>query len=227
MNKSDIHSIALSEEQVTGDHVHTKFIPMSYLKANIKKSLWQKNKKRHNIGDIYQSIERYGFLDFPKWDRNLNGGKGGFVLGNGRAKTLISLLVELMEQGAEPPRGIPVNTETGEWCIPINFGLDAKSEAEAMAFAIDHNNLTMSGGDFSAHDFARMWDGDYVDLLQELANSNVLPVSVDAEDLAAMIANLNPSFGASDDNQGDLDHTKPKEINCICPSCDYEFIKQM
>ena len=51
----------------------------------------------------------------------------------------------MRQEGKEAPRGIAV-LEDGEWVVPIIFGVDAASKAAAVAFAIDHNNLTLLGG---------------------------------------------------------------------------------
>ncbi len=161
------------------DRLRLEYIPLS------QAVLWDKNPKAHDIGGIVESIRRYGFKDPPKFEPALNGGRGGFAEGNGRTIALRMM----RQQGEQPPRGIAV-TENGEWAIPVLFGVDAESEAAAQAYAIDHNNLTMAGGEFAAWDMARMWDDSYTDLLQELAAEDWLPVSVDGDDLDALLANV-------------------------------------
>ena len=89
-------------------------------------------------------------------------------------------------QGREPPRGIAVDDE-GEWHVPIQFGVNARSRAAAEAYAIDANNLTMTGGDFTVWDVGRMWDEGYTGMLEGLAGADELPVSVDGDDLDALL----------------------------------------
>lgn len=127
---------------------------------------------------------RYGFLDPPRWDKNLNQGTGGIVEGNGRLETLFWMF----KQGQSTPRGIAVDTD-GEWCVPVLFGLDAESEATAAAYSIDHNNLTLAGGDgFTALDVSRLYEPEaYTKLLQELAEVEMLPISVDLDDLNLLL----------------------------------------
>jgi hypothetical protein len=216
---TSIDSIGLDAADVLGEFVTTKFIPLSYIKEHLKGIFWKKNAKKHDIGSLRQSIEKYGFLDFPKWDINLNDGAGGIVTGNGRTNTLIGLLIELSASGEEPPRGIPISRDSGEWCVPVNFGVDAPSESIAQAYAIDHNNLTMMGGDFSLSDIKRMWDNDYTSLLTEISNQGVLPVTVDADDIATLLAGEAAKPPPEDfDEYGDDIKTDHQ-----CPSCGYQW----
>lgn len=138
--------ISLSVEQVTGESVQIRFLPLSAV-TNLSKVLWAKNAKKHDLKGVLESIERYGFIDPPKWDSQLNDGDGGLIYGNGRTATIVGALIEAKRLGHEPPRGIPTAIDSGEWCIPVKFGVDSESEAMAMAAAIDHNNLTLSGSD--------------------------------------------------------------------------------
>jgi hypothetical protein len=115
--------ISLSAEQVVGESVQIRFVPLSAI-TNLSKVLWKKNAKKHDLKGVLKSIERYGFIDPPKWDVNLNEGKGGLIYGNGRTSTIVSVLLEAQRLGYEPPRGIPTAIDSGEWCIPVKFGVD-------------------------------------------------------------------------------------------------------
>ena len=42
--------------------------------------------------------------------------------------------------------------------MPVNFGVDAKSKAAAVAFAVDHNNLGLLGGNLDFTDLVSIWD---------------------------------------------------------------------
>lgn len=149
-------------------------------------SRWRRNPKLHDIGAIVESIRRHGFIDPPGWDSTLNGGVGGLLYGNGRDEAL-----EWMHaQGDKPPRGIQVDSD-GMWLVPVKVGVDQVSEVEAEAAAIAHNNLSLSGGDFTPFDMARMWDASYTDILAGLATADALPITVDGDALDALLAGIN------------------------------------
>jgi hypothetical protein len=129
----------MSEEKL-----ELRYIPLAQAK------LWDDNPKRHDIEALMRSIEKHGFGDPPKYDSQLD----GLVYGNGRTEAL----ERLRANGSDPPRGI-AKLEDGEWALPVIFGVDAASRAAAVAFAVDHNNLTLLGGDDV--DFSKllaMWD---------------------------------------------------------------------
>jgi len=148
--------------------------------------VWRDNEKRHDMQSLAASIERYGFQEPAKFDAKLHRRgqevddepQGAIKSGNGRVEA-----VAWMEaQGKDLPRGCGVNVD-GEWVLPMLFGTDARSGAVAQAYAIDANNLTLSGGDFDGFDMARLWGPGYVKLLEGL---DELPVSVDAEMLSSL-----------------------------------------
>ncbi len=152
-----------------------EYIPLSRV------MLWDQNPKLHDLGSLTESITKYGFKDPPKYEPELNGGKGGIAAGNGRIITLRMM----RDQGHPRPGGIDEDDTTHEWAVPILFGVDAKSEAAAKAYAITHNNLTMAGGDYTPFDMALMYDETYIPLLQDF-DLDDLPVTVDAETLDAL-----------------------------------------
>ncbi|MCL4296177.1 MAG: hypothetical protein KJ077_10635 [Anaerolineae bacterium] len=140
---------------------------------------WERNPKKHDIPKLAEAITKNGFQVPPKFDATLNDGQGGLVFGNGRTHALKFL----KDQNAPLPSGIDV-TEDGDWAIPVLFGVDQASQTAAVTFAIDHNNLTMAGGDFTAIYMTQMWDeAAYVQLLKEQNAEGWLPVTVDAIDL--------------------------------------------
>lgn len=200
--------ISLSVEQITGESVQIRFLPLSAV-TNLSKVLWKKNAKKHDLKGVLESIERYGFIDPPKWDSQLNDGDGGLIYGNGRTATIVGALIEAKRLGHEPPRGIPTAIDSGEWCIPVKFGVDSESEAMAMAAAIDHNNLTLSGSDLDIEQMSKIWDEDYVALLRSIADQNVMPVTVDEDDLATLLLCLD-SPRVEPDGFGDEPDTHEK-----------------
>jgi hypothetical protein len=157
------------------DELTIRYVPLSTV------ALWERNPKRHSIGDLAASIERYGFKEIPKYEPRLNNGQGGIVAGNGRIETLAAL----HQQGKPAPRGII--EQDGEWLVPVTFGVDAASQEEAEAYGIDSNNLSLSGGDFTAWDMSRLWGEGYTDILAGLATADALPITVDGDALDGLL----------------------------------------
>lgn len=100
-----------------------------------------------------------------------------------------------------PPRGVLLNEETGQWAIPVLFGLDANSLSAAERFALDHNNLTMAGGDFTSHNMMHhLYNPDtYLSILDRLNVNDQLPITVGDEDIKNMKASLAGVFDNNDD----------------------------
>ncbi len=147
---------------------------------------WERNPKKHDVGAVWQSIQKHGFRDPMAFDSKLNDGRGGIVEGNGRSH----VLKEMMLAKEAAPRGIVAGAD-GEWMVPVLFGVDAESERAAEAYGVDHNNLVLSGGDFSNVDIAKLWDETpYAALLADLAQFEELPISVDGEDVDDLIARI-------------------------------------
>jgi hypothetical protein len=159
----------------SGDLLTLRYVPLSAAK------LWDRNAKLHDIGALATSIALHGFRDPPAYDAALD----AFVEGNGRTEALQWMYA----QGRDRPRGIGLDTKTDEWCIPVLFGVDAKSRLAAERYGIDHNNLVLAGGDFTAIDMAKNWGPGYLQIVQEMAEAKQLPVSVQAEDVQALVAN--------------------------------------
>jgi hypothetical protein len=141
-------------------------------------ALWDVNPKRHDEAGLRRSIMRYGFRDAPIYDATL----GALAAGNGRTKVAAAMFRE----GAEPPEY--VIARGGRWMIPVQMGGDAANMDEAVAFAVDHNNLTLGPG-FSAIEVARLWDDDgYRGVLGGLAEVEQLPATVDPTAIQAIEA---------------------------------------
>jgi hypothetical protein len=68
------------------------------------------------------------------------------------------------------------------------------------------------------------WDND---MLRQLSEEHDVAPWFEAEDLASLGIE-SPDFApGTEDDQGQLDQTQPKEVDCVCPSCGHEFIKQI
>jgi ParB-like chromosome segregation protein Spo0J len=97
--------------------------------------------------------------------------------------------------------------------------LDHLSDRQRRAYILADNKLALNAG----------WD---IDMLQselgELRDFDVdLSVLGWAEDELANLIDKPFEFEpASEDEQGRLDERKTEEIDCVCPACGHEFIKQ-
>jgi hypothetical protein len=176
---------------------------------------WERNPKLHNLDEIIAAIQKYGFQDPPAWDATLNNGEGGLKHGNGRTEAL-----EVMFNRQMPvPDGIV--EQDGEWTMPIVFGNDLPNENVAMAYAIDHNNLTLLGGSLSPMQASKMYDQrDYAALSAELIRIKAEPVTVSPEDAKALARGIlgrevtgEPVQGYDDDEE-DADRQLEK-INTV------------
>lgn len=163
----------------TEDRLELRYVPVATVVE------WERNAKKHDVGALWESIQRHGFRDPSAFDVRLNEGRGGIVEGNGRSH----VLKEMQTAGEPTPRGILV--EDDKWLMPVLFGLDAESERAAEAYGIAHNNLTLMGGDFGPLDINRLWEPvEYAELLANLAAHDELPVGIDGEDVDALIGQL-------------------------------------
>lgn len=202
------------------DLLSLKYIPIS------QAELFDNNAKLHSLDQIIQSITRYGFKSACKWEGKLNDGRGGIVAGNGR----VEALRVMEERGDDLPIGI-AQDETGEWCVPVLFGVEAESEAIAQAYALDDNNLTLLGGDLALTDLKKLYNQELLmSELEELAQSGNLPVTFDndfVEDSLQFLSGNDSSY----DNEEDSDRSEPtKEIDTDdnkfqhqCPKCQFKF----
>ena len=202
------------------DLLTLRYIPIS------QAELFDNNAKLHNLDQIIQSIARYGFKSACKWESTLNDGRGGIVAGNGR----VEALREMERRGDELPIGI-AQDETGEWCVPVLFGVEAESEAIARAYALDDNNLTLLGGDFAVADLMKLYDPELLmSELEELARSGDLPVTFDNNFIENSLQILANGDFSKDDNEDADRPSSTKEINTDdyeferkCPKCQFEF----
>jgi ParB family transcriptional regulator, chromosome partitioning protein len=193
---------------MTDERLQVRYVPLDTL------ALWDRNPKRHDAEQLATSIRRYGFKDPPKFEPSLNGGRGGIVEGNGRAEVLRAM----KEAGEDAPRGIGVDAQ-GAWAVPVLFGVDARSRAEAEAYGVDHNALTLGGSGLGVEDLLRLFDEEALEgLLRDAPDAGELLVSLDAADVDALLAG--PDFQpAAADDQSRLDEKAP----IVCPSCGEEI----
>lgn len=182
---------AIKEIPQGADVLSLKYVALSTI------SKWDRNFKKHDMGAVIASIKQYGFKDPIKYEPTLNNGKGGAVEGNGRTEALMEWkkLYDAEEEGyTDLPRGII--EQDGEWFVPMLFGVDAQSVAAAEAYALDHNNLTMMGGDFNVDDIMKMWDFDVNTVIGDLFEGSQSVISV-SNDLMESIAKKAGAAGAA------------------------------
>lgn len=193
----------------TVERLELRYVPLSQARR------WDENPKKHDLDSIIRSIETYGFGDPPKFDATLD----ALVYGNGRTEAL----ERMKEDGKTPPRGIGL-LDDGEWAVPVIFGVDAESEAAAVAFAIDHNNLTLAGGDLGFTDLLRVWDEEGLQkVLADTPDAAELLTSLEEQDLDSLVQG--PDFQpASAEDQSRLD--KKKTAPVTCPDCGHEFVPE-
>jgi len=203
------------------DLLTLKYIPIS------QAELFDSNAKLHNLDQIIESITRYGFKNAAKWESTLNDGRGGIVAGNGR----VEALRVMEERGDDLPIGIAQDTETGEWCVPVLFGVDAESEGIARAYAWD-DNLTMFGGMLAIDELIKLYDPELLENeLESLSRSGESPLSIDFESVENSLHSLITGSESADDNEEDSNRpSSTKEINTDdyefehkCPKCQFEF----
>ena len=152
-----------------GDEITVRYVPLSQLKQYFLVN----NPKLHAIESIIRAFQIHGFRDPIEFDPNLNAGEGGVVAGNGRLESLATMF----DRGDPAPRGIKV--VEGDWLVPLQVGVAADSEAAAMSYAIDSNNLGLMGAGFTTGEIAKLWNEDgYVDILKALSEEDKLPISV-------------------------------------------------
>jgi hypothetical protein len=189
---------------VSDERLTLRYIPLAQARR------WDENPKRHDLDALVRSIELHGFGDPPKLDTTL----GALVYGNGRTEAL-----ERMRQaGKEPPRGIGV-LEDGDWAVPVIFGVDAASKAAAVAFAVDHNNLTLLGGGLGIEDVLQIWNEEGLQrILREIPDAGALLASLNSTDLDALLKG--PDFDPV--AAGDQPRLDEKKL-VTCPECGTEF----
>lgn len=180
------------------DELTLKYIPLK------QAVLWDRNPKKHELEKIKASIRRYGFKDPPAFSTQLNDGQGAFTEGNGR-----TLAVRQMHEAHEElPRGLR-SDESGEWYIPVLFGVDATSVAMAEAYSFDHNALTAAG--LSPEEQMKMWEPEALSMLRDLANSDEKPEAFSPDELSMLLGIEDELDDDEEEEQEEDSDTTPQE----------------
>jgi len=112
------------------DEVKVEYMPLDEIvEADV-------NPKDHDVGQIYQSIKRYGFNQTI----SINEATGKLLAGHGRLKTLQTM----KNAGEKVPNRI--KEKDGVWLVPVLRGISFENEMEAQAYLIADNRLTELGG---------------------------------------------------------------------------------
>jgi hypothetical protein len=147
------------------------------------------NPKDHDLGDIMQSILRFGFVAPVMIDEATQ----TLVAGHGRLQALYAMRADGYDvpQGIVTPKslnGIPAINEHGDevWLVPNFRGVSFRSEHDRDAYLIADNNLTIKGG----------WQMDALtDMLESLATADpkhgLVGTGYDMEDLDMLLADKN------------------------------------
>ena len=140
-----------------------EYVPLTTVKR------WPRNPKEHDLGQIHQSMARFGFVN----PLIVNEATGELLAGHGRLDTL----EQRHAAGDPPPDGIQANN--GHWMIPVVRGITLATE-EAAAYTIADNRLVELGA----------WnDADLAAILQEI---NLEGVGFNQDDLDEILKGLNP-----------------------------------
>ena len=147
-----------------------------------------RNPKDHNIGEIINSIKRFGFIELPV----VNDTTGFLVAGHGR----ITALQQMFQFKDDMPAYIEEEKDTGEWLVPtLHVAFD--TDEEAKAYLVASNALTIDGG----------WnEAMLMELLSEVdaATGSLLGTGFDQQAVMDMLhENDKPMF---EDNFGEQTH---------------------
>lgn len=189
---------------MSDERLELRYVPLAQARR------WDANPKKHDLDALVRSIETHGYGDPAKYDATL----GALIYGNGRTEAL----ERMRAAGKEPPRGIGL-LEGGEWAVPVIFGIDAESRAAAVAFAIDHNNTTLLGGNLGLEELLGIWDEEGLQrVLADTPDAGALLASLSRADVDALLRV--PDFEpVADADQPRLDEKK----SITCPHCGEEF----
>lgn len=109
------------------EKIYIEYLPLEQLQR------WKRNPKEHELGDISDSIKRFGYTNPIIIDEK----SGKMVAGHGRVDTLTAQ----REAGEEPPKRI--RADNGDWLVPVVRGVEFENEQEAEAYLMADNQLTM------------------------------------------------------------------------------------
>lgn len=141
-------------------------LEIQYIRLSVAlKWRWEDNPNEHDIGNLVTSILTYGFRDPIEYDDTAE----IITSGHGRLKACEYLFINRV--GGKVPNGLSV-FEDGEWGVPVVLGSVSDSKEMAYKYAIDANNLVMTGGDLTPVHIAKAWRSrDYLKVIQDIGGS--------------------------------------------------------
>tara|TARA_B100000029_G_scaffold492004_1_gene552801 strand:+ start:7695 stop:8363 length:669 start_codon:yes stop_codon:yes gene_type:complete len=157
------------------------------------------NPKDHDLGVIYQSMQRFGFTN----PIIINESTGKLLAGHGRLKTLQMM----RDNGEKAPDRIEVELDTGDesieyWFVPVIYGVSIDNIAESQAYLIADNRLTELGG----------WKPmDLMESLTEIIEEtgNLDGTGYDLDDVETILGDMDTGFDVESVNDGDgVDETE-------------------
>lgn len=151
-----------------------------------------RNPKRH-AGGLRAAIERFGFADPIEIDQRT----GRLVAGHGR----LEVLQAMHEAGRHPPQWVDTD-EQGTWLVPVIQGWTSRSDADAEAYLLANNQLTIAAG----------WDeAELAALVEDLQQSDPTLLEItgftDAE-LESLLADMDSDEGPGEHGEGGRESTQ-------------------
>lgn len=117
---------------MAGTRRYTDYMPL----ADVQRA--PRNPKGHNTELIANSISRFGIVESPAIDERT----GRLVAGHGRLDDWITRKAA----GEQPPDGIDIDPDTGDWLVPVQRGWASRSDADAEAYLVISNSSSQMGG---------------------------------------------------------------------------------
>lgn len=157
--------------------------------------LARRNPKDHDLGELMQSIRRFGFVDAVILDERT----GRLISGHGRLEALRALFKEAPQS---PPEGVDFQQHGPDdvrWLVPVQRGWSSKNDTDAEALLVAVNRLVELGG----------WNDPALDaLLVDLARTGgeeaLEGTGYDAGDVDRILRELAEQNGQAEDD--DTDH---------------------
>lgn len=147
------------------------------------------NPKKHADDDIRKSIGTFGFTEPVLHD----GRTGRLVAGHGRLEALL----RMERDGGLPPDGVEV--KAGRWHVPVVYGWSSRSDADAEAYLVASNRLTIKGG----------WDNaELYEMLDRISTVDIELVHAsgyDDDELQALMEQVQGQLDRQADEYGDGD----------------------
>jgi DNA modification methylase len=166
------------DETSSADARRIEYLPLSSLRGA------KRNPKKHADAEVRTSIDRFGYVEPMVLDERT----GTLVAGHGRREALSSM----REKGDAPPAGVKADGD--EWLVPVLRGWESRSDAEAEAYLVASNQLTIAGG----------WDNkELTALLSDLAAlgpDTLLGTGFDEKSLGELLDEVAPKDGQTDPN---------------------------